>query len=482
VLEINGLYPHQFCWHNKTFLEELASIVSPFVYHQHLLYGLHKLNEIAVKKKNAKEMYWEIAHRLAVIFLSHSATLWNSEQQRDKYKCVGWYKNRLDVEQHDVIINNAVKAEDKITLCHNRSDVEQHNAIINNAVKAEGKITLCYNVAKDWIKSQPQEFQALKIKHFCVIPIYALNNKPIGSIFLYNQTNEGFGKRWLPEIDLVSKHVALLLEAMQMEQQKEQYMQKKVARNINFIAHDIKLYANLLKDRVISFKNYVSAEFKPNDKQKRRIHLLNYDVITDANDLVENIEWFISDANKSEGHDAVTQAQNVFDTAPLERLNFREQFNKVARSYWQVHKKTGVDIDDEWHDQEPYLNMHGSNLRKILLNLVSNAVKYTASATLPLIEAEFLADELEFKISNRAACLEEGEEFRLFEELFRGYHAESSGVEGTGQGLFIASEICKLYKIGLYYDSKIDPITNVGCLHTFTLSFPPKMLKLEKRR
>ena len=224
VLEINGLYPYQFCWNNKTFLEELASIFSSFFYQQHLLDGLHKLNKITIENKSSKQRYGEIAHQLAVIFLSHSATLWIIEPPDDNYKCVGWY-NRPDIEQ-DVV-------RTKKTNWTNPTD----NNIIKNAVRTGNKIILCQNVSEIWLKSQ--RFAHLKTKYICVIPIYALDKKPIGSICLYNQTNEGFDERWLPKVDLVSKHVALLLEAMQMEQQKEQSMQKKVARNINFIAHDI---------------------------------------------------------------------------------------------------------------------------------------------------------------------------------------------------------------------------------------------------
>lgn len=451
VLEINGLYPYQFCWSNKTFIEELASIFSPFFYQQHLLDRLHKLNKNNLEHPSSEAICKNIAHQLAVIFLSYSATLFIGHD--NQYKCVGW-SNRPDIDQH---LLETGKNEWNSTI---------DKKIINEAI--------------EYIKTNkvPRYQIEEESKHICVIPVYARDEKLIGSIILYNQTNEGFDERWFHKITIVSRHVALILEAMQLEQKREKLKK-------DFIAHEIKQNATLISDRATSLKNYVNYHFRSNDKQKHRMHLLTYDLETYTNDLVEDINWFSSDSDMPKKNIILSKVLETFNQ-DIEFLNFREIFNIEARSHWQIQKKKGFDIDYDYEGldyQEPYIKMHGSNLRRILRNLLNNAVKYTLLDLLPSIEAKLIHTKygLKFIIINSAPCLQEGEENRLFDENFRGEFAKENNIEGQGKGLFIVKSICDLYNIGIYYDSEPNPITKVGCLHTFTLSFPPRLVKKRRR-
>jgi len=465
VLEVNGIYPYQFCWNNTTFLEELTSIFSPFFYQQHLLDRLQKLNKISVEEKTLPEIYKDITHQLAVIFLSHSATLWLSEQNC-QYKCVGWY-NRPDIDQDLSGKNEWEKVDNDII-----KDVIGKNKPYYQEVIGEKLFD------KNWIKSQAIGFQELNIKHVCIIPIYKLDGTtPMGSLFLYNQTDEGFDERWLSIISRVSQQVTLLLEAMEIQQKKE-----KLRKNI--LAHEIKRYANFIEDRAINLTKYVSRHFKPNPDQKHRLHNLTHDIEIHSKDLLHDIECLSSDDYKPRAHEHPLVSTAIATLRkPKQFINFREQFNSQARSYWEKQKSKQFKIHDDYagfsSEQEIYIEMHAYNFRKILGNLLDNAIKYNLSDNAIEAQLTLTKHKLEFVISNRCPCLKEDEEFRIFDEKFRG--VGSTNVEGKGLGLFVVKQICDLYNIGLRYKAEPDPYIRASCLHHFILSFPRRLVKLLKK-
>jgi hypothetical protein len=105
-----------------------------------------------------------------------------------------------------------------------------------------------------------------------------------------------------------------------------------------------------------------------------------------------------------------------------------------------------------------------------VLNLSDNAIEADLTLT---------KHKLEFVLTNRCSCLKEGEEFRLFNEGFRG--VDATNVDGEGKGLFIVKQICNLYNIGIRYNTENDPYIHASCLHHFILSFPPRLVKLLKK-
>ncbi len=443
VLEVSGFYPYQFCWENKKIIQETAGMFSLFFYHRHFLTRLQKLHDTNIKSDIIAE-YKNICHQMADIFLSHSATLWLPHHR--EYKCVGWY-NRKDIDKK---LSKIEKNE-----WHSQFESDIINKVTDN-IDDNNQISYQNFMAEDL---PDQNF-----KHICVIPIYELDGTIMGSIVLYNQTDKGFNKKWSPKISFVKQHVALILEAMHIQERKEK-------RQRDYVAHEMKRNATQIEDRVINIKEFIDKNFKPNYDQRPRLRNLRYDVTRYTEDLLHDIERFSSGKPDKEHHKS------------KELLNFREQFNTEARSHWKVQQKKKFNIHYDYagfsSNQEVYVAIRAYDFRQILGNLIDNAIKYNSSdnpieATLTLKK-----HELEFVISNRYPCLREGEAIRIFQDGFRGIGAKN--VAGKGKGLFIAKEKCNLYNIDFSYKSEPDPYILGGCLHKLILSFPPVLMKLKKR-
>ncbi len=111
-------------------------------------------------------------------------------------------------------------------------------------------------------------------------------------------------------------------------------------------------------------------------------------------------------------------------------------------------------------------------LRQILINLVSNAVKYTAEGTVRIkLSYEMREREINarFEVADSGPGIPAGMQDYIFEKFTRLSSAAESTVSGTGLGLAIASEIASLMQGTLTLD------TQVKCGAAFALVLPFKL-------
>jgi signal transduction histidine kinase/DNA-binding response OmpR family regulator len=83
----------------------------------------------------------------------------------------------------------------------------------------------------------------------------------------------------------------------------------------------------------------------------------------------------------------------------------------------------------------------GMQLRQILMNLLTNAVKYTARG---MIEVRLAGnpEHLRIEVADTGIGIPEGQRYRLFTEYER-FGAEKTGIAGTGLGLAIAGRLAR---------------------------------------
>jgi PAS domain S-box-containing protein len=94
-------------------------------------------------------------------------------------------------------------------------------------------------------------------------------------------------------------------------------------------------------------------------------------------------------------------------------------------------------------------------LRQVLLNLVSNAIKYNAHGGTVDVEVERLADALEFRVRDTGPGLSDMEQQRLFQPFER-LAAQHSTIDGTGIGLALSRDLVKAMGGSIGVHSKPD--------------------------
>jgi heavy metal sensor kinase len=105
-------------------------------------------------------------------------------------------------------------------------------------------------------------------------------------------------------------------------------------------------------------------------------------------------------------------------------------------------------------------------LKRVLLNLVDNGVKYTPAGGHVTLSLERTGEEAYLKVEDTGIGLSTEEQDRVFERFYRSAEARSSGEGGAGLGLCIARSIVEAH--GGRIEVKSSP--GLGC--TFTVILP----------
>lgn len=101
-----------------------------------------------------------------------------------------------------------------------------------------------------------------------------------------------------------------------------------------------------------------------------------------------------------------------------------------------------------------HVDSDASYLRRILQNLISNAIRYTASGKV-LVGVRHRKSSIRIEIWDTGPGIPEDEQDRVFEEFHR-LNASASPSEGMGLGLAIVERACRLLKHPLHLHSQPD--------------------------
>jgi signal transduction histidine kinase len=151
-------------------------------------------------------------------------------------------------------------------------------------------------------------------------------------------------------------------------------------------------------------------------------------------------------------------------------VNLRELTNSIADTigYKVKHQnnKLVVNISD---DVPPNINIDGAFLYRILLNLLSNAAKFTSDGLIELRISRIYAEkreQLEFCVRDTGVGIREDEFKKIFEPFTQADASYTRQFDGSGLGLTICRNLCRLM------GGEITISSQVGSGTTFSVRLP----------
>ncbi|AVM41724.1 two-component sensor histidine kinase [Fastidiosipila sanguinis] len=141
----------------------------------------------------------------------------------------------------------------------------------------------------------------------------------------------------------------------------------------------------------------------------------------------------------------VSKLQEV--NSPSEILDLEEVLNEVLAEYKVLIKAKSIKLCVELEGENVYIAK--SALKKVLSNLISNAVKYTEESG----SIHIYTDQNKLYIENTGKVLSEKELKKVFEIFYRSEIKDKNSLQdGNGLGLYVVKNILDLY--GFSYDFK----------------------------
>jgi len=135
-------------------------------------------------------------------------------------------------------------------------------------------------------------------------------------------------------------------------------------------------------------------------------------------------------------------------------FDFRTLTDSVIADFQPLFELKKIPLETKMPEQLPYYGDE-EQLRRVVVNLIDNAIKYNTPRGEVTIELEEINHDLFLKVANESPPIPENELKKVFEQFYRVEKSRSLEFGGCGLGLTIVREIVNLH--GGKVEMKNDP-------------------------
>lgn len=227
--------------------------------------------------------------------------------------------------------------------------------------------------------------------------------------------------------------------------EKERELNELKSRFVSIASHEFRTPLSTILSSVYLLQKYTLTE----EQGRREKHISR--IITAVNLLNSILNEFLSEGKLDEGKVDIQPRRFRLPEWVQETGRELEPLLKEGQEFSYRHE------GGEMVDLDPVL------LKHILVNLLTNAIKFSGAGKAIEIETRMGDGKLELSVKDRGIGISKKDQLHLFERFFRG--ANASSIQGTGLGLHIVARYTELMNGTIRCQSELDSGTQ------FTLSF-----------
>ena len=142
---------------------------------------------------------------------------------------------------------------------------------------------------------------------------------------------------------------------------------------------------------------------------------------------------------------------------PLEKINLTQMVTQLVQE--TIEPMCQCKISIEVVGSERLILSHPLLLEHVILNLISNALKYSAGAPSPFIQIHFTPQSCQIIVQDYGMGISAEDQAQLFQPFFRGQNVKD--IPGTGLGLVIARELIEKLNGSIQLSSTLNEGTKV---------------------
>jgi two-component system phosphate regulon sensor histidine kinase PhoR len=149
-----------------------------------------------------------------------------------------------------------------------------------------------------------------------------------------------------------------------------------------------------------------------------------------------------------------------------EHFDIRRTVREVFDQFEGEAEKKGIELLTEFKPTDyPYVYADPQRIYQVMINLVSNAIKYTKHEGEVKVYLRNESDGVMINVSDRGRGIPPEDIKRIFERFYRVEKSRSKNKGGTGLGLAIVKHIIELHRSKVYVSSEV----NKGSVFSFKL-------------
>ena len=208
---------------------------------------------------------------------------------------------------------------------------------------------------------------------------------------------------------------------------------------LSSISHDLKTPINVIYSAIQLEQIYIEKDDIDSLKKYNSISSENcISLIRFANNLIDNSKIY-----------------SQFLTANLRKVNIVEIVEDYVMSYVDYVSWNGIELIFDTNTEECMIEVDIEFIGRIILNLISNGVKYTAKGGKIYVVIEEKMDKVFIKVSDTGSGINEEIKNKIFNRYASTNKTISDSKSGTGLGLFVVKRLVELQKGKIYLDEKV---------------------------
>jgi PAS domain S-box-containing protein len=239
-------------------------------------------------------------------------------------------------------------------------------------------------------------------------------------------------------------------EELTISLEKEKVVNDLKSRFVSMASHEFRTPLSTILSSISLLAKYTTTE----DQLKRDKHIDR--IKSSVKTLTDILNEFLSLGKIEEGK--VDIKNDNFD--------LKEFFNDIIYEM-NVLLKPAQQINYT-HIGTPITYTDSNLLKHVVVNLISNAIKFSPENSTIDIISEIEKDTTSLKIIDQGMGIPKSDQVHLFERFFRASNV--TNIQGTGLGLHIVGRYVDLLKGTIQYSSELEKGS------TFTITFPSKMM------
>ncbi|MDP4261395.1 MAG: PAS domain-containing sensor histidine kinase [Bacteroidota bacterium] len=278
--------------------------------------------------------------------------------------------------------------------------------------------------------------------------LFLQNEKLLGVADEVRQLNQALEKK-VSDRSLIVHEALLALEKSQEElkiaYEKEKELGELKSRFVLMASHEFRTPLSTILSSVDLVKKYSATA----DEDKRNKHILK--IQRAVKDLTYIMDDFLS-LGKLE-KDLVQATPEVLKTEVL-LADMDDLVKEMRQASWKDQR---IELSHSiWQD---IFSVDRKLLRHILMNLVSNAIKYSSEKSAIMIHCSDEKGDLQISVCDEGIGIPEQDQEKLFERFFRASNV--AGIQGTGLGLHIVGRYLDLMGGRITLKSKLNEGTTI---------------------